>query len=91
MQLVIDISKGLYDCICDGHLNECLVATTNAIKNGTILGDHGALIDADELEYGLGAGDRDIYVKECISEVPAVLGPYCSFMNFSPDYEGEVK
>ena len=37
MKIVIDIGKGHYDTICDGFLNECLISTTEVIKNGTPL------------------------------------------------------
>lgn len=36
---------------------------------------HGRLIDADALEYTLGASDRDIYVKCCLDEeAPTIIG-----------------
>ena len=31
------------------------------------------LIDADALDYELGASDRDIYVRECLAEAPSVV------------------
>lgn len=34
---------------------------------------HGRLIDADALEYELGASDRDIYCSECLNEAPTVI------------------
>ena len=37
------------------------------------LGKHGRLIDADKLDYRLGASDRDIYVKYTVEEEPTVI------------------
>ena len=37
------------------------------------LGKHGRLIDADALDYRLGASDRDIYVKYTVEEEPTVI------------------
>ena len=34
---------------------------------------HGRLIDADALDYKLGASDRDIYVKYTLEEEPTVI------------------
>ena len=34
---------------------------------------HGRLIDADVLDYTLGAEDRDIYVKCILEEAPTVI------------------
>lgn len=31
------------------------------------------LIDADALDYELGASDRDIYVRECLQDAPTVI------------------
>lgn len=31
------------------------------------------LIDADALDYELGASDRDIYVRECLQDAPTVM------------------
>lgn len=36
-------------------------------------GDGMRLIDADALDYELGASDRDIYVRECLAEAPSVV------------------
>ena len=36
-------------------------------------GPHGRLIDADALDYKLGASDRDIYVKYTLEEEPTVI------------------
>jgi hypothetical protein len=37
------------------------------------LGKHGRLIDADALDYRLGASDRDIYVMYTVEEEPTVI------------------
>ena len=37
MKIIIDMPKGLYESICDGFLSECLIATTEAIKNATVV------------------------------------------------------
>lgn len=34
---------------------------------------HGRLIDADALDYRLGASDRDIYVRYTVEEEPTVI------------------
>ena len=51
MKLIIDISKGAYDSVVDGHLDQCIKYFANAISKGTPLPKgYGRLIDADALK-----------------------------------------
>lgn len=74
MQIVIDIPEEDYKQVVDKwEINALHVI--DAILTGTPLPKgHGRLIDADALEYTLGASDRDIYVKCCLDEdAPTII------------------
>lgn len=71
MQIVIDIQEDVYKRIKFykefRDLNDC-VATLKAIDNGTVLSNHGRLIDADELERAINRFESILYHTATILE-----------------------
>lgn len=78
MQIVIDIPESIFDTIeADEMLSreQLAVLQIHILKGTPLPKGHGRLIDADALEYTLGASDRDIYVKCCLDEeAPTIIG-----------------
>ena len=67
VQVVIEISEDDYELAC--KYPEVLFGSyANAIKNGTVLPEHGRLIDADELERNIDKFESILYHTSTILE-----------------------
>ena len=74
MQIVIDIPKGFYYSVQDGHIGSCTRFATEAILNGVILPEeHGRLIDIDVAKDKIGNLDGFGFIGKCLDEIPSIL------------------
>ena len=77
MQIVIDIPEDIYKSRDDeDYIRMCAEEISTAFRNGTVLPEHGRLIDADAIPYVRGKSDVCIppfAYEYAIKEIPTIL------------------
>jgi len=65
MQIVINIHEKDYQSILNGHIP---FAILDVMKKGTVLSEHGDLVDRNEIEV-----EEDVYNQTYIIHAPTIL------------------
>lgn len=75
MQIVINVPKGFFYSVQDGHLDSCIKFATEAILNGTIIPEnHGKIGDLDRLyEVFKRNVAGAVHFKQLFDNAPTIL------------------